>query len=233
MAQLLRFLSTDLSSGRRLLPLDHTLAHHLHQCSYHLRLFRNWLVSGQDPLECLHGQPLAPPSIPQPHAQINHCSRFSWDCACSVVDSHALPPDVSACLPVSVVMQTASCSGVSCLGLLIKFKEVVPQLCHTSFPILWIRHFLSSFSCKITDDVTAVSKNLKYKLFNMTGKRYNIKLSSFINIFKLKVLKIKRFKFSAQTRLLKIRYSNCRIYKLSLYHSFSSDLFIRFFFFFG
>ncbi|XP_015240300.1 PREDICTED: inositol hexakisphosphate and diphosphoinositol-pentakisphosphate kinase 1 isoform X2 [Cyprinodon variegatus] len=54
-AQLLRFLSTDLSSGRRLLPLDHTLAHHLHQCSYHLRLFRNWLVSGQDPLECLHG----------------------------------------------------------------------------------------------------------------------------------------------------------------------------------
>ncbi|KAM4744563.1 inositol hexakisphosphate and diphosphoinositol-pentakisphosphate kinase 2 isoform 2-T2 [Anableps anableps] len=54
-AQLLRFLSTDLSSGRRQLSLDHALAHHLHQCSYHLRLFRNWLVSGQDPLECLHG----------------------------------------------------------------------------------------------------------------------------------------------------------------------------------
>ncbi|XP_032416583.1 inositol hexakisphosphate and diphosphoinositol-pentakisphosphate kinase 2 isoform X22 [Xiphophorus hellerii] len=54
-AQLLRFLSTDLSSGRRQLSLDHALAHHLHQCSYHLRLFRNWLISGQDPLECLHG----------------------------------------------------------------------------------------------------------------------------------------------------------------------------------
>ncbi|XP_035991782.1 inositol hexakisphosphate and diphosphoinositol-pentakisphosphate kinase 2 isoform X12 [Fundulus heteroclitus] len=54
-AQLLRFLSTDLSLGRRQLSLDHTLAHHLHQCSYHLRLFRNWLVSGQDALECLHG----------------------------------------------------------------------------------------------------------------------------------------------------------------------------------
>uniref|UniRef100_A0A3B3WSK6 Uncharacterized protein n=1 Tax=Poecilia mexicana TaxID=48701 RepID=A0A3B3WSK6_9TELE len=61
-AQLLRFLSTDLSSGRRQLSLDHALAHHLHQCSYHLRLFRNWLISGQDPLECLHGQPQAPPS---------------------------------------------------------------------------------------------------------------------------------------------------------------------------
>ncbi|XP_027871453.1 inositol hexakisphosphate and diphosphoinositol-pentakisphosphate kinase 2 isoform X25 [Xiphophorus couchianus] len=54
-AQLLRFLSTDLSSGCRQLSLDHALAHHLHQCSYHLRLFRNWLISGQDPLECLHG----------------------------------------------------------------------------------------------------------------------------------------------------------------------------------
>ncbi|XP_047219095.1 inositol hexakisphosphate and diphosphoinositol-pentakisphosphate kinase 2 isoform X13 [Girardinichthys multiradiatus] len=54
-AQLLRFLSADLSSGRHQLSLDHTLAHHLHQCSYHLRLFRNWLISGQDPLECLHG----------------------------------------------------------------------------------------------------------------------------------------------------------------------------------
>ncbi|XP_017293956.1 inositol hexakisphosphate and diphosphoinositol-pentakisphosphate kinase 2 isoform X7 [Kryptolebias marmoratus] len=54
-AQLLRCLSTDLSLGRRQLPLDRALAHHLHQCSYHLRLFRNWLVSGQDPIEYLHG----------------------------------------------------------------------------------------------------------------------------------------------------------------------------------
>ncbi|KAJ3592979.1 hypothetical protein NHX12_005317 [Muraenolepis orangiensis] len=37
------------------LCLDEALAHHLHQCSYHLRLFRNWLVSGQDPLEYLYG----------------------------------------------------------------------------------------------------------------------------------------------------------------------------------
>ncbi|XP_054463704.1 inositol hexakisphosphate and diphosphoinositol-pentakisphosphate kinase 2 isoform X9 [Anoplopoma fimbria] len=50
----LRHFSTDLSLGRHL-SLDGALAHHLHQCSYHLRLFRNWLISGQDPLEYLHG----------------------------------------------------------------------------------------------------------------------------------------------------------------------------------
>lgn len=33
-----------------------------------------------------------------------------------MVDSHALPLDVSACLPVSVVMQIASWSRVSCRG---------------------------------------------------------------------------------------------------------------------
>lgn len=62
-AQLLRRFSTDLSLGRHF-SLDRAVSHHLHQCSYHLRLFRNWLISGQDPLEYLHGQPLAPPSIP-------------------------------------------------------------------------------------------------------------------------------------------------------------------------
>lgn len=62
-AQLLRRFSTDLSLGRYL-SLDRALAHHLHQCSYHLRLFRNWLISGQDPLEYFYGQPLALPSIP-------------------------------------------------------------------------------------------------------------------------------------------------------------------------
>uniref|UniRef100_A0A3Q4MMB3 Uncharacterized protein n=1 Tax=Neolamprologus brichardi TaxID=32507 RepID=A0A3Q4MMB3_NEOBR len=56
---LLRRFSTDLSLGRHL-SLDRALAHHLNQCSYHLRLFRNWLISGHDPLEYLHGQPLAP-----------------------------------------------------------------------------------------------------------------------------------------------------------------------------
>ncbi|XP_068178440.1 inositol hexakisphosphate and diphosphoinositol-pentakisphosphate kinase 2 isoform X3 [Antennarius striatus] len=53
-AQLLRCFSTDLSLGRHL-SLDGALAHHLHLCSYHLRLFRNWLISGQGPLEYLHG----------------------------------------------------------------------------------------------------------------------------------------------------------------------------------
>ncbi|CAI5672163.1 unnamed protein product [Oreochromis niloticus] len=53
-AQLLRRFSTDLSLGCHL-SLDRALAHHLHQCSYHLRLFRNWLISGHDPLEYLHG----------------------------------------------------------------------------------------------------------------------------------------------------------------------------------
>ncbi|XP_029284334.1 inositol hexakisphosphate and diphosphoinositol-pentakisphosphate kinase 2 isoform X3 [Cottoperca gobio] len=53
-AQLLRHFSTDLSLGCHL-SLDGALAHHLHQCSYHLRLFRNWLISGQEPLEYLHG----------------------------------------------------------------------------------------------------------------------------------------------------------------------------------
>ncbi|XP_069384505.1 inositol hexakisphosphate and diphosphoinositol-pentakisphosphate kinase 2 isoform X3 [Paralichthys olivaceus] len=53
-AQLLRPFFTDPSLGRHL-SLDGALAHHLHQCSYHLRLFRNWLISGQDPLEYLYG----------------------------------------------------------------------------------------------------------------------------------------------------------------------------------
>ncbi|KAM9317661.1 inositol hexakisphosphate and diphosphoinositol-pentakisphosphate kinase 2 isoform 2-T2 [Pholidichthys leucotaenia] len=53
-AQLLRHFSTDLSLGRHIC-LDGALAHHLHQCSYHLRLFRNWLISGQDPLEYQYG----------------------------------------------------------------------------------------------------------------------------------------------------------------------------------
>ncbi|KAM8876658.1 inositol hexakisphosphate and diphosphoinositol-pentakisphosphate kinase 2 isoform 4-T4 [Synchiropus picturatus] len=53
-AQLLRCFSTDLSLGHHL-SLDGALAHHLHQCSYHLRLFRNWLITGQDPLEYLNG----------------------------------------------------------------------------------------------------------------------------------------------------------------------------------
>ncbi|XP_029946246.1 inositol hexakisphosphate and diphosphoinositol-pentakisphosphate kinase 2 isoform X1 [Salarias fasciatus] len=53
-AQLLRRFSTNLSLGRHL-SMDGALAHHLHQCSYHLRLFRNWLISGQEPLEYLHG----------------------------------------------------------------------------------------------------------------------------------------------------------------------------------
>nr|XP_033485093.1 inositol hexakisphosphate and diphosphoinositol-pentakisphosphate kinase 2 isoform X2 [Epinephelus lanceolatus] len=64
MAQLLRHFSNDPNLGRHLC-LDGALAHHLHQCSYHLRLFRNWLISGQGfegcsmvpsiyPLETLH-----------------------------------------------------------------------------------------------------------------------------------------------------------------------------------
>ncbi|XP_075897272.1 inositol hexakisphosphate and diphosphoinositol-pentakisphosphate kinase 2 isoform X8 [Nelusetta ayraudi] len=53
-AQVLRCFSADLSLGRHP-PVDGALAHHLHQCSYHLRLFRNWLISGQDPLDYLHG----------------------------------------------------------------------------------------------------------------------------------------------------------------------------------
>ncbi|XP_067104609.1 LOW QUALITY PROTEIN: inositol hexakisphosphate and diphosphoinositol-pentakisphosphate kinase 2 [Osmerus mordax] len=53
-AKLLRRFSTEPSMGQTL-SLDGALAHHLNQCSYHLRLFRNWLISGQDPLEYLHG----------------------------------------------------------------------------------------------------------------------------------------------------------------------------------
>ncbi|XP_043350141.1 inositol hexakisphosphate and diphosphoinositol-pentakisphosphate kinase 1 isoform X3 [Dermochelys coriacea] len=53
-AQLLCRFSSDYAM-RRNISLDATLAHHLHQCSYHLRLFRSWLISGQDDLECLYG----------------------------------------------------------------------------------------------------------------------------------------------------------------------------------
>ncbi|CAI5672157.1 unnamed protein product [Oreochromis niloticus] len=62
-AQLLRRFSTDLSLGCHL-SLDRALAHHLHQCSYHLRLFRNWLISGHDPLEYLHGCSMVPSIYP-------------------------------------------------------------------------------------------------------------------------------------------------------------------------
>ncbi|KAM6181600.1 inositol hexakisphosphate and diphosphoinositol-pentakisphosphate kinase 1 isoform 12-T12 [Erethizon dorsatum] len=60
--RLLRGFSSD-CPGCRPVSLDATLAHHLHQCSYHLRLFRNWLRSGFEgcsmvptiyPLETLH-----------------------------------------------------------------------------------------------------------------------------------------------------------------------------------
>ncbi|XP_042693057.1 inositol hexakisphosphate and diphosphoinositol-pentakisphosphate kinase 1 isoform X1 [Centrocercus urophasianus] len=53
-AQLLRRFSSDYATSRNIC-LDATLAHHLQQCSYHLRLFRSWLISGQDDLECLYG----------------------------------------------------------------------------------------------------------------------------------------------------------------------------------
>lgn len=62
-AQLLRRFSTDPNIGHPFC-LDSAFAHHLHQCSYHLRLFRNWLISGQDPLEYLYGQPWGDPSVP-------------------------------------------------------------------------------------------------------------------------------------------------------------------------
>lgn len=53
-AQLLRRFSSDYATSRNV-SLDAALAHHLQQCSYHLRLFRSWLISGQDDLECLYG----------------------------------------------------------------------------------------------------------------------------------------------------------------------------------
>uniref|UniRef100_A0A803JV95 Uncharacterized protein n=1 Tax=Xenopus tropicalis TaxID=8364 RepID=A0A803JV95_XENTR len=53
-AQLLRRFSCDCSQSRNIC-LDRAMAHHLHQCYYHLRLFKNWLISGQDDLECLYG----------------------------------------------------------------------------------------------------------------------------------------------------------------------------------
>lgn len=53
-AQLLRRFSSDCASSRNIC-VDATLAHHLQHCSYHLRLFRSWLISGQEDLECLYG----------------------------------------------------------------------------------------------------------------------------------------------------------------------------------
>ncbi|XP_072258589.1 inositol hexakisphosphate and diphosphoinositol-pentakisphosphate kinase 1 isoform X3 [Pyxicephalus adspersus] len=52
--QLLRRFSSDYPQTRNIC-LDGAMAHHLHQCYYHLRLFKNWLISGQDDLECLYG----------------------------------------------------------------------------------------------------------------------------------------------------------------------------------
>lgn len=52
--QLLRCFSSDYPQTRNIC-LDGAMAHHLQQCYYHLRLFKNWLISGQDDLECLYG----------------------------------------------------------------------------------------------------------------------------------------------------------------------------------
>ncbi|XP_067829593.1 inositol hexakisphosphate and diphosphoinositol-pentakisphosphate kinase 2 isoform X2 [Heptranchias perlo] len=53
-AQLLRRFSADNSFAQNL-ALDGALARHLQQCSYHVRLFKNWLISGQDDIDCLYG----------------------------------------------------------------------------------------------------------------------------------------------------------------------------------
>uniref|UniRef100_UPI00398F113C inositol hexakisphosphate and diphosphoinositol-pentakisphosphate kinase 2 isoform X3 n=1 Tax=Pristiophorus japonicus TaxID=55135 RepID=UPI00398F113C len=53
-AQLLRRFSADNSFAQNL-ALDGALARHLQQCSYHIRLFKNWLISGQDDIDCLYG----------------------------------------------------------------------------------------------------------------------------------------------------------------------------------
>ncbi|KAJ6662823.1 hypothetical protein lerEdw1_011027 [Lerista edwardsae] len=47
--------SPDFATMTQNIPLDAAVAHHLHQCSYHLRLFRDWLVSGRGELETLDG----------------------------------------------------------------------------------------------------------------------------------------------------------------------------------
>ncbi|XP_053317981.1 inositol hexakisphosphate and diphosphoinositol-pentakisphosphate kinase 1 isoform X2 [Spea bombifrons] len=52
--QLLRRFSSEYPESRNVY-LDGAMAHHLHQCYYHLRLFKNWLISGQDDMECLYG----------------------------------------------------------------------------------------------------------------------------------------------------------------------------------
>ncbi|XP_060116329.1 inositol hexakisphosphate and diphosphoinositol-pentakisphosphate kinase 1 [Heteronotia binoei] len=54
LARLLQRFPSDFATSRNL-SLDAPLARHLHQCSYHLRLFRKWLVSGQGDLESLDG----------------------------------------------------------------------------------------------------------------------------------------------------------------------------------
>lgn len=132
-AQLLRCFSTDLSLGRHL-SLDGAQAHHLQQCSYHLRLFRNWLISGQDPLEYLHGQPpwlrpsIPPASRPRSATGLVGTVLVLWF-------THALLLGVSACLPVSVVLQIASWSVVSC-------SFFVGHFCNYSFPLQWCHCFL-------------------------------------------------------------------------------------------
>ncbi|XP_063305029.1 inositol hexakisphosphate and diphosphoinositol-pentakisphosphate kinase 1 isoform X1 [Pelobates fuscus] len=55
-AQLLRRFSSEYPQTSNVC-LDGAMAHHLRQCYYHLRLFRNWLISGQDDLDldCFYG----------------------------------------------------------------------------------------------------------------------------------------------------------------------------------
>ncbi|XP_072880902.1 inositol hexakisphosphate and diphosphoinositol-pentakisphosphate kinase 2 isoform X2 [Hemitrygon akajei] len=53
-AQLLRRFSADKSFAPNP-ALDGALARHLQQCSYHIRLFKKWLISGQDDIDSLYG----------------------------------------------------------------------------------------------------------------------------------------------------------------------------------
>lgn len=73
------------------LAVEGAMAHHLLHCHYHLRLLRNWLVSGQELLKSLHGY-YSPPFV---------SSSSLWPHSASVGGSGTLPVQNELCISFS------------------------------------------------------------------------------------------------------------------------------------
>ncbi|GAB1286788.1 Inositol hexakisphosphate and diphosphoinositol-pentakisphosphate kinase 1 [Apodemus speciosus] len=135
--RLLRTLSSDCPRGWPV-SLDATLAHHLHQCSYHLRLFRNWLRSGQDDPECLYGfegcsmvPTIYPLETLHNALSLRQVSEFLTKVCQRHTDAHAQASAVKSLLQLHGELYELS---------LTLCTTTRPQIARSLHPALFIRH---------------------------------------------------------------------------------------------